>query len=220
MRRHAILQILTFISLCGADAVFATAPPPQTLTMTFSQSAIVITGAVSSHPILLVGVAREPRGYINRIQNYEARLVDTTGTGSVSYPFNSTLSFRSIWLAVDLVSGASVSGHPNGYAVTAMQSTQDRLKRNVAGEVAQVSAPCTLCQFVVIRPGTGVWSETVASRGSLDDGNEEGSATVSLGRLAPDGETSGAPPQTLQAGDVVFVVDSFHAAYSLLTVGE
>ena len=220
MRRYAILQVLTFISLCGADAVFATTPPAQTLTMTFAESAIVITGAVASHPILLVGLAREPHGYINRIQNYEARLVDNTGTGSVSYPFNPTLSFRSMWVAVDLVSGASVSGHPNGYAVTAMQASQNRLRRNVAGEMAQVSAPCTLCQFVVIRPGTGVWSEAVASRGSLDEGNEEGSATVSVGRLAPDGETSGPPPQALQPGDVVFVLDSFNATYSLLTVGE
>jgi hypothetical protein len=188
--------------------------------MTFSQNAIVITGAAASHPILLVGVAREPRGYINRIQSYEARLIDNTGTGSVSYPFNPTLSFRSIWVAVDLVSGASVSGHPNGYAVTEMQASQNRLRRNVTGEMAQVSAPCTLCQFGVIRPGTGVWSGTVASRGSLDDGNEEGSATVSLVRLTPDGETGGPPPQALRPGDVVFVLDSFHATYSLLTVGE
>lgn len=115
MRRHAIVQILTFVALCSRDAVFATTPPPpQTLTMTFSQNAIVITGAVSAHPILLVGVAREPHGYINRIQSYEARLVDNSGTGSVSYPFNQTLSFRSIWVAVDLVSGASVGGTQMG----------------------------------------------------------------------------------------------------------
>jgi len=220
MRRHTILQILTIISLYRSDAVIAATPPPQTLIMTLSDSAIVITGAVASHPILLVGVAREPRGYINRIQSYKARLVDNTGTGTVSYPLNATLSFRSIWVAVDLVSGASASWHPNGYAVTAMQAPRDRLRRNAAGEMAQVSAPCALCQFVVIRPGAGVWSEMVASRGSFDDGNEEGSATVSLGRLTPDDKTSGPPPKAFQPGDVVVVLDSFRATYTLLTVGE
>jgi hypothetical protein len=188
--------------------------------MTFSESAIVITGAVAPHPILLIGVGREPRGYINRIQTYQARLVDNTGTGSVSYPFNPTLSIRSIWVAVDLVSGVSVSGHPSRYTVTAMEASRDRLRKNDAGEIDQVSAPCTLCQFVIVRPGAGVWSGTVASRGLLDDGNEEGSATVSLGKLRPDRETGGPPPKALQRGDIVVVLDSFHATYTLLTVGE
>jgi hypothetical protein len=220
MKPRALLHALILLALNGASAAFSATTAPQRLTMTFSHGAIVITGSVKSQPIYLFGVVREARGYINRIQPYEARLVDDAGMGSVSYPFDAVRSQRSVWVAVDLVSGAAVSGHPNEYAVTEMLATEGRIKKNAAGELAQMSAHGSLCNFLVVRPGTGVWNEMVASRGPLDDGNEDGKTTVSVEKLAPHGETNGPPPHALKKGDVVFVVDSFGASYTLLTIGD
>jgi hypothetical protein len=194
--------------------------PPQTLTMTFSGSTIVIGGTVGSQPIYLYGVAREPRGFINRIQSYEARLTDDAGAGQVTYPFDPARSSRSIWVAIDLVSGESVAGHPPGYPAAPMADPQERLKMNSSSQVAQLTAIGTLPDFLIVRPGVGIWHQSATSGSSLDDGTEDGKVTLSVSHFEPQDATTGPPPQTLQNGDVVFVIDSFHARYSLTKVGE
>lgn len=213
-----ILRIV--IALASAGIALAAPPSVQTLTMTFSRNAIVIGGVVRSQPIYLFGVVREARGYFNRIQSYDARLVDDAGTGTVSYGFDAERSLRSVWVAVDLVSGAAVSGHPGEYPAAPMAAPDQRIKKNQAGELAQLSSLGTLADFLLVRPGAGIWSQTAGSRGPLDEGDEHGKVTISASALQPRAGTSDPPPRTLKKGDVVFAVDSFHATYALSIVGD
>jgi hypothetical protein len=221
MKTSAMVQLLRLgIALVFAGTAFAAPPPAQTLTMTFSRNAIVIGGVAQSQPIYLFGIAREARGYINRIQSYEARLVDNTGTGAVSFAFDGERSFRSVWVAVDLVSGAAVVGHPAEYPASPMPAPDQRIKKNAGGELVQLSALGTLADFLLVRPGAGIWSQTAGSSGPLDEGKEHGKVTISATSMQPRGGTSDPPPRTLKKGDVVFAVDSFHATYSLTVAGD
>jgi hypothetical protein len=220
MNRRFLAVLPVAIALAFTGMAVATPQAPQTLTMTFTSNTIIVGGVIRSQPIYLFGIVREPRGFINRIQSYDARLVDNAGTGTVSYVFDPDRCFRSIWVAVDLVSGVAVTGHPAGYPATPMSAPDQRIKKNEKGELAQISADGTMADFLLVRPSSGIWSQTAGSRGPLDDGHENGKVTLSALMLQPRAGTSDPPPHVFKKGDVVFAVDSFHATYALTTVGD
>ena len=207
------------LSFALAASAFG-AQSPQTLSLAFSDHSISVRGTLPSQPVLLFGLAREARNYITRIQPYEKQLLDASGSGQVSYDFNRAGSWRSIWLAVDLTSGAAIAGAPPEYPTTNVPLTGKELKKDVGGEIAQIVADGSMVQFVVVRPGIGVWGELAFSQSSLDEGTDNNKVTLSVSKLQPMAGTTAAVPKKLKKGDVVFVLDSFHARYGMATVGD
>lgn len=203
-----------------ATGAFAAQPSPQTLTLTFNDDSVAVGGAQPSHPIYLFGMAREAKAFITNLQPYETKLTDSTGAGKVSYPFNKQRSWRSVWLAVDLASGAAVAGSPASYPSTAVTLDGKELKKDPGGEIAEIAADGSMVQFIVVRPGVGVWGELVVSQGPLDEGSDNNKVNLSVYKLQPLAGTTDAAPKKLKKGDVVFVLDSFHAKYGVATVGE
>lgn len=203
-----------------ATAAFAAQPSPQPLTLTFNDDSVAVGGAQPSHPIYLFGMAREAKPYITSLQPYEAKLLDTSGAGKVSYAFNKQRSWRSVWLAVDLTSGAAVAGSPPDYRSSSITLDGKELKKDPGGEVAQIVADGAMVQFIVVRPGVGVWGELAFSQGPLDEGSDNNKVSLSVFKLQPMSGTTEPAPKKLKKGDVVFVLDSFHAQYGVATVGE
>ena len=208
------------VTLSAVIGIASADTPVAQLSIVFKSNVISIGGATRNQPIYLFGIAREPRGYITSVQAYEARLIDESGTGTVSYPFDSKVRHRSIWVAVDLVSGSATAATPEGYKAEVVSLTDRHLKKDPAGAIAQLAADGVLVEFVVIRPGVGIWGQSVGSRGPADEGIEDGRVTVSVANLRPRGGTTDPPPQKLKKGDVVFVLDSFYAKYGLAVVGN
>lgn len=213
-------RTLVILSLVLAGSVFGAQPAPQTLSLAFNADSISVRGTLPSQPVYLFGLAREPRAYITQIQPYEKRLLDSNGLGQVSSPFNRSLSWRSIWFAVDLTSGAAVAGAPPEYRVSTITLSGKELKKDVGGEIAQIVADGAMVQFVVVRPGVGVWGEMVASQSPLDEGSDNNKVTLSVLKLQPLAGTTSEAPKKLKKGDVVFLLDSFHARYGVATVGD
>jgi len=215
-------RTLVLLSLALAASAFGAQPAPQTLSLVFNDHSISVRGTLPSQPVLLFGLAREARNYITRIQPYEKQLLDANGSGQVSSDFDRAASWRSIWLAVDLASGAAVAGGPPEYRTTSIALTGKELKKDAGGEIAQIVADGSMVQFVVVRPGVGVWGEMALSQSSLDEGTDKNNnkVTLSVLKLQPMAGTTAAVPKKLKKGDVVFVLDSFHARYGVATVGE
>ena len=208
------------VGMALAGPVIAAQPAPQALSITFHDDSVSVGGALPSHPIYLFGIAREARTYITRLQPYETRLLDTNGVGKVDFAFKRARSWRSIWFAVDLISGAATAGAPPEYLSNRITLSGKELKKDVGGEIAQIAADGALVEFVVVRPGVGVWGELVASQGPLDEGSDNNKVTLSVFKLQPLAGTIEAAPKKLKKGDVVFILDSFHARYGVGRVGD
>jgi hypothetical protein len=218
MRSTTLIGVMVLMAL--AATAFAAQQAPQALSLTFNNDSISVGGAVPSHPIYLFGMARETRPYITRVQPYETRLLDSSGAGKVDFAFNKERSWRSVWLAVDLTSGAAVAGSPPEYSSNSITLSGKELKKDPGGEIAQIAADGSMVQFVVIRPGVGVWGELAISQGPLDEGTDDNKVSLSIYKLQPLAGTTDPAPKKLKKGDVVFVLDSFHARYGVATVGE
>jgi hypothetical protein len=198
------------------EPVFA-AQSQQLLSMTFAATSVVITGATRSATVYVLSLAREPRGYYTNIQPTESKV--TAASDSVSVPYDHRLSWRSIWFAADLASGAYASGAPPDYSRTRrIDLTDKNLKKDLGGEISQLGMTGEVVEFIVVRPNVGVWSGLVTSRGALDDAKESGKVTVSIGNLVPRAGTTELAPKKLKKGDIVFVANSFSGEFGAAAV--
>ena len=148
-------------------------------------------------------------------------------SGRVDYPLGRSVPTRSIWLAVDLTSGLAATATPAGYAARAVELDRRHLKKDVNGDVAKLSYEGMVVDFVVVRPGDGVWGAPVGLHAQKDesaDGSNPGAAdqhrpVISVVHLEPRAGTTAPPPAKLKNGDVVFIMNSYTSEYSLAIVG-
>lgn len=142
----------------------------------------------------------------------EVRIIPPTGHG-----YDTTVS-HSVWVAVDLTSGAW------GTAVLdlgdvwqdwrAFALDRSHLVWSVRGGLAIRPAcgapPGSTWAVAVARPGRGLWTATASEPG--------GGAAFAVADLTPTG-LSGPPPLALGAGDVVVAVNSGAFCYAVATLG-
>jgi hypothetical protein len=127
---------------------------------------------------------------------------------------------RSIWMAVDMSSGAYGAASPAGYPATRVTLSSEHLKQTLGSDITQLAFPGTLVQFIVIRPGLGAWRGTAGLHGPDDEGTDSEKPALSILKLTGEDQTSGPAPKNLKKGDVVFAVNSFTAQYGIAQIGE
>ena len=223
-RITATLPILLWMLVAYAADSFA-AQTSQTLAITFTANAVIVTGALPGQPVYLLGIARVPLGYATRVQYYEARLQDASAAGQVTYPYDPKLSWRSVWLAVDLTSGAYKVASPPSYPIAKSIPLGDKhLKKAFGSEVEQLAFEGALVDFLVVRPSKnsdgGVWSNVVGLHGPIDESHDRHLVTISVGNLKKNKDTADPAPKKLKNGDIVFVLNSFAARYGVAEVGQ
>jgi hypothetical protein len=192
------------------------------LTLVFGESSVTVSGVAPKATIYLYSLAREPKGYVSNVVAHDTRLSDDDGDGRAVWAFEKPLAQRSFWLAVELDSGRYVAGTPEAYTnAERIDLTASHLKKDSAGEVQQLSAEGGMIEFVAVRPKDGsIWSATVTSLGTSDEGKEHGKVTLSAARLLPRGNSADGPPKSLRKDDVVLIVNSFTAQYGVARVGD
>ena len=120
MRSFAALIWLTAEVAVAAQAV-------QPLTITFGQSNVTIGGVSRSARVYVFSLVRERKGYYTSIQPSESNVVEASGSGLVSVPYVRQRSWRSLWFAVDLATGAYTgdSSETNLFDPVNMQREKD-----------------------------------------------------------------------------------------------
>lgn len=213
------LRALVVCGLALLAAPLAVAAPQQ-LTLSFRSDAVVVTGASPAATVYVYGLSREVAGGFVNLVPRAATLRDDDKNGIMELPIATGVPLRSIWVAVDMESGAYASAAPEGYPVTKVALSADHLKKNFGTEVTQLAFPGMLVEFLVVRPGTGAWRAAAGLRGPSDEEREGESIAVSVVKLDPEAGTSERAPEKLKKGDVVFVINSFRAEYGIARIGE
>ena len=212
MSRLAMLLCLITQTVLAADAV-------QPLTITFTTDHAAIGPVSRSAPTYVFSLTRIRNGYYTSVEPADQRLVDATGIGLVALSYEHRRSWRSLWFAADLTTGAFGVGAPPDYPwAKRIAIGTDHFRKDAGGEIAQLTMNGELVEFIVARPQVGVWSALVTSMGSLDDGKQHGKITVSIQSLTPRVGTTDPPPKKLKKGDIVFIANSFTGEYGAAAV--
>jgi hypothetical protein len=223
LRRRAFFAVVIALTAAAMSGDMPSPPRPQATTspsVTFGVQSLTIGPVTSGGSVYVFGVSREPRDYYTAVVPRETVLHASPGATTVEWILDKPVERRSVWFAVDLATGAFASGSPPAYASSGRALTGSNLVGNAPGVVSQLSFAGTLVEMVVVRPGSGVWGMTLVPGDARDEGTEAQSPTISVANLQPRGGTTAAAPAALQSGDVVFMLDSYHAEYAVEKVGE
>lgn len=230
--KEALMRpILAFSCFCLAMAILfprdAAAQRPSSPAIVFDNGIVRITNITPGADVYLFGVSREAKGYYNQIATREIVLHDSTRSGRVEYPLGQPVPLRSIWLAVDLSSGSPVAAAPPDYFAHAVALDDRHLKKDADGDIARLSYEGTVVQIIVVRPGAGIWGGPVGlhtkSDESKPDPNDPASneqrPVISSAHLPALAGTVGPAPAKLKKGDIVFMMNSYRAQYSVGVLG-
>lgn len=188
--------------------------PAAALTVTFSSNSLSVSGVTPSARVFVCGYGTATGSSSVQSWSRQATIVRSTAGGTADVSIDTPpLDLCSIWLIVDLSSGAYLvtappGGHPRQMTVAPLVSAD---LRGVAFRHPAIDA-------MIVRPPLGAWSASaVDGRTSDTDGHNDGRTTLGLGTLTPIGDTPHGP-NALVPGDLVFAVYQPWMEYAVVQI--
>jgi hypothetical protein len=186
--------------------------------LTFEPAAVVASGVTPKGKVVWFSVAREIADYAATVVRRDEVVEDEDGDGKVRLEVGRPVPVQSVWIAVDLASGAFAVAVPEGSRVSEIPQPGRNPGRGEPGKPAWVETDRRYLELAVVRPSVGAWAFTLADGGPDDeDGAADGSLTASLARMRGLG-VSPAAPDRLSPRDVVAVVDPNRMQYYVETL--
>lgn len=202
--------------LCLLAAGIAPAGWAAPLTLTFDAAGITASGATAAGEVAWFGVARVPRSHLQEVSTV-LRLETADAAGTAALSLDAPAPARSLWLAVDLATGAVDAGTPASLRLVSSPLTTHNLSRSASGAANGLLLPQRQAEILWVRPASGAWAGRVTDGAGDDlDGTVNRGVALALRTLEPLGTVPA--PDTLQAGDVLVVIDPNQLTYRLATV--
>jgi len=193
-------QFIAFLLLCVIPANGLAAN--SAISISFSSNAITIHGGTPGTTFFVFSVSNEPAGYYNTVARRE-QLTAADRSGAATVQFDQ-VARRSVWFAVDTRSGEYAVASPPGFPILATL-TPPQVLLDKAG-VERLAITRDFADIAVVRPGTGVWIDSVSKGGPKDSNKGGGPLHATAGAFhAVDNKTPG--PGHLTPADLVIVVD-------------
>ena len=212
-RLRGFLAVLLFFPLSWATAGAA----PQ---LAFAGHGLVGSGFSPGGQVIWFGLTQEVVAYeVTYARHQEAGPVD--GKGQASFDLGKAVPRRSLWVAVDLASGAYAIATPPGFELTQTELPATALTYRGSSLADQISDEADGSLILLVRPGQGAWGAAVGRGGLLDESlPTETAVRVSLDRLEPIVTivTSLGSPQKAAARDllVIFHPQTMSAAVAVV----
>lgn len=214
-------SVLGFLALAlsiaaAPDVLQAAAPVPQgraasappELSITFEEAAVLASELTPGGEALFFSLARVPLGYTQRVERrVELVPVDPLGEAYHEVQDGSTVPRKSVWVVVDLSTGAYGIAAPEGFALDESPFPGNGFQVGAPGLVNRLRHTFSWVDQVVVRPGVGAWALRASDGGGADrDGVADGRTVTALEDAEPVGAAP-APPDRFQAEDVIVVID-------------
>lgn len=204
------LPLWLFACLLLSPAVQALGQGTPEPSLSFEESAVVASGLTAGEKAVWFGVERrideELSTELARRQGLEPVAADGTARLVLDRPAASS----SVWVAVDLKTGAYTVAAPEGYRVARAVNRLPGLSLGAGALPDGIVDPRPYVFGLVVRPGVGAWSFAGGDGGDQDgDGVVNGQSRFALDQLAalPGAAESLAPPAKADSGDLWIVVD-------------
>jgi hypothetical protein len=175
-------------------------------TISVSEDAVLVNGTTVGGNVVLYGAA---------LNNIDGMTVERSAVEILTDPdhdgvtrFLAKIPFRSVWIAIDFLTGQFATGSRPGFAPGALTLPAAVLKADVDGIVGIFDHDQLAVDLLIVRPGKGVWRlRAFEGGGSDDDGLRNGRVTVRAEKALPVAGTTDPPPKRLKEGDVLAVID-------------
>lgn len=199
----------SFLSL----SLFLVAPlaGAEGLRLRVGENELLVSGARPGASVLVIGVTREPRGYTSLMRTHALPAVTADARGEATVPYGAAVPVKSLWVAVDTLTGMSAAVAPAEQPVREFAAPGGE-----GGE--RIAFHRTALELLVVRPGAGAWSVS-ANEGGRGDGDRrlDGRLTMVPAELEPvlgrnhlDGG--------LRPGDVVIALDPHEIEYGVIRI--
>jgi hypothetical protein len=207
MNRSRLSLLVCLFLLPAAQAMGQGTPEPS---LSFEENAIVASGLTPGEKAVWFGVERrtdeEFSTELARHQGLEPVAPDGTARLVLARPAASS----SVWVVVDLETGAYKVTAPEGYLIARAISLLPSLNQGAVDLPDGIVDQRPYVFGLLVRPGEGAWSFAGGDGGDQDsDGIVNGQSRFALDQLAalPGAEESLAPPVKANSGDLWIVVD-------------
>src|SRR6202000_865982 len=136
-----------------------------------------------------------------------ARSVTADAQGNAQLPVTETIALRSIWVAIDLPTGAVATASPAGFTPGAFDLVPGTFLDLGPSFPSQLVDSADYAEVLVVRPGISAWNKSVG-RGGPDDLSSPGDNgfVLSLTSLDFVAGAVNAPPQEWGYQDLVIIV--------------
>lgn len=217
---------IPFVSSTGfhvALAVFltvvATSAGAQTqLTLEVRDDFVQVANTTPGGTVILATCARVSRNGRTHMARTATALRDDDGNGIVQYAPGSLIPLRSVWVAVDLVSGATAAAAPPDFPLSVTEIPSVSFKRNAESAADLLDSDGRRLFMLLVRPGSGAWT-LFARDGAGGDEDRSENARLSMQFMdARSVEGRTAAPKQLKEGDVVVVIDPGHLDVSIARI--
>lgn len=211
--RTRLVSLGTLVVLLAVVPVDAQAPPtaPEP-TIELAESAIVVRTGTPGARVVLFGFAHRERNFITTVMRHEEILDDFDQDGVVALELAEPLPGSGVWVAVDLGSGRSAVAATPGLILREISLP----KRWIADSLDRLDLELPMAEFLLVRPTVGAWGLRAGDGGASDeDGQPDGRLRAALAGMWNLGD-SPLPPQRLQPGDVVVVVEPQSLRFTLV----
>jgi hypothetical protein len=186
--------------------------------VSFTAQAVQVQGMTPGGIVVWFGIGRDVVEYSAiQSQRQQTTVADTQGTAVLAVA--NGVPAQSVWVAVDLKTGAYAQGSPAGFAAGRYELGGGALGLGSGALPDQLLDRSDFVHLLLVRPGKGAWALTVG-RGGADDESSPGDASlrVSFGKLEPLVPGVAAPAK-LNAKDLLFVAHPRTMELGILTIG-
>ncbi len=213
--RRNRLRVITG-GLVFAATALVSIPLHAQLMVEAGGSEVRVEGVTPGARVLLVGVSYEPRPWHTALRTTKLVAEDGPAVGRVVFDLQSEVPDRSVWVAVDLSTGAAtvddiahVEGPPQGGPEVVLVEGREE------EEVLEI--PGRLVTVAVVRPGVDSWF-AVAGDGGASDLGAPNDGEVLVPSSAFNGAVSSESRFAFLPGDVVVAVDMDSLRWNIVTL--
>jgi hypothetical protein len=183
------------------EAQTAAAPP----TLTFSPQTVQVQGMTPGGTVVWFGMGLDVVEYsAMRSERQETAVADAQGGATLAFP--SAVPPQSVWVAVDLATGAFALGSPPAFTPGRFNLAAGAIFSGTGSASDQLADPADCVHVLLVRPGQGAWAATIG-RGGVNDQSSPTDASLrfSIESLVPLTPGAAAAPARLGAKDLLFV---------------
>jgi hypothetical protein len=218
-----ILVFVSLGSLAGLSILGDLASPAWSQITSAGPSLVVAADAVTA-------AGMTPGGDIvwlamlRKVVEYEAVYLRRQGVmqadaqGVAQLPVAEAVPPQSLWIAIDLKTGAYAMASPAGFSPLLFDLVPEAL--NVRGDALadQLVDVADHAEILLVRPGKGAWGKGVGRGGADDDSSPNDAAyKLSLDKLEPLRGADGPSTGKLNARDLLFVLHPEAMAVAVVT---
>jgi hypothetical protein len=218
-RATAVVAAATLLAVntSGADRAARAQTTPPGPVLTVAATRVTASGMSSGGGVVWLGMARRIEAY-EPIYVRRHGIVQADAKGQAELPVTEAVPRHSIWLAVDLKTGAYATASPAGFAPLAFTLSPEALEVRGAALADRLIDTADYGEVLLVRPGKGAWGKAIG-HGGLDDESATGEAVVKVAfdKLLPVPGTVEPAPAKLSAKDLVFVLHPRAMAIAAVT---